>query len=118
MEISTVGLDLAKSIFQVHAVDVFGETVVRKTLRRAQVLPFFAKLPPCVIGIEACGTSHHWARELTKLGHEVRPMPPAYVKPCVKRGKTDAADTEAASVHLKYLSDNGSLGGIDDPENV
>ena len=95
MEISTVGLDLAKSIFQVHAVDVFGETVVRKTLRRAQVLPFFAKLPPCVIGIEACGTSHHWARELTKLGHEVRLMPPAYVKPCVKRGKTDAADTEA-----------------------
>ena len=68
MEISTIGLDLAKSIFQVHAVDASGEIVVRKALRRAQVLPFFAKLPPCLIGMEACGTSHHWARELTKLG--------------------------------------------------
>ena len=95
MEISTIGLDLAKSIFQVHAVDASGEIVVRKALRRAQVLPFFAKLPPCLIGMEACGTSHHWARELTKLGHEVRLMPPAYVKPYVKRGKTDAADAEA-----------------------
>src|SRR6187551_1969850 len=87
MEISTIGLDLAKSIFQVHAVDAAGEIVARKALRRAQVLPFFAKLPPCLIGMEACGTSHHWARELTKLGHEVRLMPPAYVKPYVKRGK-------------------------------
>ena len=95
MEISTIGLDLAKSIFQVHAVDAAGETVVRKALRRAQVLPFFAKLPPCLVGMEACGTSHHWARELAKLGHEVRLMPPAYVKPYVKRGKTDAADAEA-----------------------
>lgn len=95
MEISTIGLDLAKSIFQVHAVDASGEIVVRKALRRAQVLPFFAKLPPCLIGMEACGTSHHWARELTKLGHEVKLMPPAYVKPYVKRGKTDAADAEA-----------------------
>ena len=95
MEISTVGLDLAKSIFQVHAVDAAGETVVRKALRRAQVLPFFAKLPRCLIGMEACGTSHHWARELARLGHEVRLMPPAYVKPYVKRGKTDAADAEA-----------------------
>jgi transposase len=95
MEISTIGLDLAKSVFQVHAVDAAGKAVVRKALRRAQVLPFFAKLPPCRIGVEACGTSHHWARELTKLGHEVRLMPPAYVKPYVKRGKTDAADAEA-----------------------
>ena len=95
MEISTVGLDLAKSIFQVHAVDASGEIVVRKALRRAQVLPFFGKLPPCLIGMEACGTSHHWARELATLGHEVRLMPPAYVKPYVKRGKTDAADAEA-----------------------
>jgi transposase len=95
MEISTIGLDLAKSIFQVHAVDAAGTPVVRKALRRAQVLPFFAKLPSCVIGMEACGTSHHWARELAKLGHEVRLMPPAYVKPYVKRGKTDAADAEA-----------------------
>ena len=72
-----------------------GHVVVRKALRRAQVLPFFAKLPSCLVGMEACGTSHHWARELTKLGHEVRLMPPAYVKPYVKRGKTDAGDAEA-----------------------
>ena len=95
MEISTIGLDLAKSVFQVHAIDGAGEVVVRKTLRRAQVLPFFAKLPPCLVGMEACGTSHHWAREMIKLGHEVRLMPPAYVKPYVKRGKTDASDAEA-----------------------
>src|SRR5690606_24190927 len=86
---------LGQEHFQVHAVDAAGEPVVRKTLRRAQVLPFFAKLPPCLVGMEACGTSHHWARELTKAGHQVRLMPPAYVKPYVKRGKTDAADAEA-----------------------
>ena len=95
MQITTVGLDLAKSVFQVHAVDADGHVIIRKALRRAQVLPFFAKLPPCLVGMEACGTSHHWARELTKLDHEVRLMPPAYVKPYVKRGKTDAADAEA-----------------------
>jgi transposase len=95
MKITTIGLDLAKSIFQVHGVDAAGEVVVRKSLRRAQMPPFFAKLPSCLVGIEACGTSHHWARELIKLGHEVRLMPPAYVKPYVKRGKTDAADAEA-----------------------
>ncbi|MDP2779811.1 IS110 family transposase [Devosia sp.] len=90
-----MGLDLAKRVFQVHAVDASGDVVVRKALRRSQVLPFFTKLPPCLIGIEACGTSHHWARELTRLGHEVRMMPPAYVKPYVKRGKNDAVDAEA-----------------------
>jgi transposase len=95
MKITTIGLDLAKSIFQVHGIDETGQVVVRKSLRRAQMLPFFAKLPSCLVGIEACGTSHHWARELIKLGHEVRLMPPAYVKPYVKRGKTDAADAEA-----------------------
>ncbi|MDP3852503.1 IS110 family transposase [Phenylobacterium sp.] len=95
MEIITIGLDLAKSVFQVHAVDASGNVVVRKALRRAQVLPFFRITPPCLVGIEACGTSHHWARELRKLGHEVRLMPPAYVKPYVKRGKTDANDAEA-----------------------
>jgi len=95
MEITTVGLDLAKRVFQVHAVDASGKVVVRKALRRAQVLPFFTKVPPCLVGIEACGTSHHWARELIALGHEVRLMPPAYVKPYVKRGKNDAADAEA-----------------------
>jgi transposase len=95
MEISTIGLDLAKNVFQVHGINATGEVVVRKTLRRAQMLPFFEKLPPCLVGAEACGTSHHWARELTKLGHEVRLMPAAYVKPYVKRGKNDAADAEA-----------------------
>jgi transposase len=95
MEITTVGLDLAKHVFQVHAVDAEGRVVVRKALRRAQMRTFFEKLRPCLIGIEACGTSHYWARELIGLGHEVRLMPPAYVKPYVKRGKTDAADAEA-----------------------
>src|SRR6478672_8343171 len=95
MEIGTIGLDLAQSVFQVHAIDEAGEIGVRKALRRSQVLPFFAKLPRCLVGMEACGTSHHWARELTKLGHDVRLMPPAYVKPYVKRGKTDANDAEA-----------------------
>lgn len=95
MQISTIGLDLAKRVFQVHGIDAVGAVVARKSLRRAQVLPFFARLEPCLIGIEACGTSHHWARELIALGHEVRLMPPAYVKPYVKRGKTDASDAEA-----------------------
>ena len=95
MEVTTIGLDLAKSIFRVHGVDTTGEVVVRRPLRRAQMLPFFARLPSCLVGMEACGTSHYWARELIKLGHEVRLMPPAYVKPYVKRGKTDAADAEA-----------------------
>ena len=95
MNISTIGLDLAKNVFQVHAIDDAGEVIVRRSLRRRQVLPYFAKLEPCLIGMEACGTSHHWARELETLGHEVKLMPPAYVKPYVKRGKTDAADAEA-----------------------
>ena len=95
MDITTVGLDLAKNVFQVHAIDSTGGVVVRRSLRRAQVMPFFRKLSPCLIGMEACGTSHHWARELVGLGHEVRLMPPAYVKPYVKRGKTDAGDAEA-----------------------
>ncbi len=95
MQVTTVGLDLAKSVFQVHAVDAAGAVVVRKALRRSQLLAFFAKLPSCLVGMEACGTSHHWARELVRLGHTVKLMPPAYVKPYVKRGKTDAADAEA-----------------------
>ena len=95
MEITTIGLDVAKNVFQVHGIDAAGKVVVRKALRRAQLLPFFRKLPPCLVGIGACGTSHHWARELIGLGHEVRLMPPAYVKPYVKRGKNDAVDAEA-----------------------
>ena len=95
MDISTIGLDLAKTVFQVHGVDASGAVVIRKMLRRSQMQAFFAKLPPCLVGMEACGTSHYWARELIKLGHQVRLMPPAYVKPYVKRGKTDANDAEA-----------------------
>lgn len=94
-EITTVGLDLAKNVFQVHAVDVAGTVVIRRQVRRAQMLLFFSRLAPCLIGMEACAGAHYWARELTKLGHEVRLIPPSYVKPFVKRGKTDAADAEA-----------------------
>jgi transposase len=95
MEITTIGLDLAKNVFQVHAVNGASEVVVKKTLRRVQMRRFFEQLDPCLVGIEACGTSHYWAREITRLGHEVRLMPPAYVKPYVKRGKSDASDAEA-----------------------
>ncbi|NNE85800.1 MAG: IS110 family transposase [Alphaproteobacteria bacterium] len=95
MKTTTVGLDLAKNVFQVHSVDEAGEVIVRRALRRRQVMPFFAGLEPCLIGMEACGTSHYWARELSALGHSVKLMPPAYVKPYVKRGKTDAGDAEA-----------------------
>ncbi len=91
----TIGLDIAKSVFQVHGVDRNGVVVVRRQVRRTQLLSFFAKLPACLVGIEACATAHHWARELTKLGHQVRLMPPSYVKPYVKRQKNDAADAEA-----------------------
>ena len=94
-EVSTIGLDLAKNVFQVHGVDGLGETVIRRQIRRRQVLPLFKKLPPCLVGIEACATSHYWARELDALGHEVRIMPANYVKPYVKRNKNDAADAEA-----------------------
>ena len=93
--ITIVGLDIAKSVFQVHGVDAQGEVVVRRQVRRARVLTFFQKLPACLVGIEACASSHHWARELQALGHTVRLMPPAYVKPYVKRQKNDAADAEA-----------------------
>ena len=95
MEITTIGLDIAKRVFQAHGVDASGKAVLRRKLQRAEVLAFFEGLPPCLIGIEACGTAHHWAREIGALGHEVRLMPASYVKPYVKRGKTDAADAEA-----------------------
>jgi transposase len=93
--ITTIGLDIAKSIFQVHGVDAEGNVIVRRQLKRRYVLTFFQRLPPCLIGIEACASSHHWSRELQALGHEVRLMPPAYVKPYVKRHKNDATDAEA-----------------------
>jgi transposase len=94
-KVTTIGLDLAKSVFQIHGVDEAGQVVLRKRLRRAQALAFFVKLPSCLIGMEACASAHHWARELAALGHEVRLMPPKYVKPYVKRQKNDAADAEA-----------------------
>ena len=95
MQISTIGLDLAKNVFQVHGVDAAGKTVITRQLRRGQVLTFFAKLSPCLVGMEACATGHHWARELAKLGHTARLMPPSYVKGYVKRSKNDAADAAA-----------------------
>ena len=95
MQITTIGLDIAKSVFQMHGIDAAGEVLLRRRLTRARVLPFFAKLGRCLIGIEACATSHYWARELRKLGHDVRLMPPSYVKPYVKRQKNDTADAEA-----------------------
>ena len=94
-EITTVGLDLAKNWFQVHGADAAGRPVLRRKLARSKVLEFLANLPPCSVGMEACGSAHHWARELIKPGHEVRLMPPQYVKPYVKANKHDAADAEA-----------------------
>ena len=93
--ITTIGLDIAKSVFQVHGVDAVGQVVIRRQLKRRYVLAFFQKLPSCLIGMEACASAHHWSRELQALGHTVRLMPPAYVKPYVKRHKNDATDAEA-----------------------
>ena len=94
-QIQTIGVDLAKNVFQVHGVDENHEVVLVKQLRRNQVIPFFEKLEPCLVGIEACATAHHWARELMKLGHDVRLIPPVYVKAYVKWSKNDAADAAA-----------------------
>lgn len=95
MQTSTIGIDLAKSAFQVHGIDATGKVSISRQLRRGQLIDFFRKLPPCLIGMEACATAHHWARELTKLGHAVRLMPASYVKAYVKRSKNDAADAAA-----------------------
>ena len=96
-QITTIGLDLAKQVFQVHAADADGVPIFTRKLRRAEVLRFFEKTPACLVGMEACGSAHYWAREIRGLGHEVRLIPPVYVKPFVKRGKTDAANAEAIS---------------------
>ena len=96
-QITTIGLDLAKQVFQIHGADAEGAPIFNRKLRRAEVLRFFEKQPACLVGLEACGSSHYWAREIAALGHEVRVIPPAYVRPFVKRGKTDAADAEAIS---------------------
>src|SRR5919205_950133 len=93
--VTTIGLDIAKSVFQVHGIDAEGKVIIRRRLKRRYVLAFFQKLPSCLVGLEACASSHYWSRELKALGHTVRLMPPAYVKPYVKRGKNDAADAEA-----------------------
>ena len=95
MNITRIGIDLAKHVFQLHGVDRTGKVLVRKQLRRAQMLAYFSKLPPCLIGMEACGGAHYWTRELSKLGHDVRMMAAQFVKPYVKSGKNDANDAEA-----------------------
>jgi transposase len=119
MQITTIGLDIAKNVFQVHGIDAAEKVVLKKQLRRGQVLKFFASLPPCLVGMEACATAHYWARELTKLGHEVRLMPAKDVKAYVKRNKNDAADAEAICeavrrptmrfVHAKSAEQQGRL---------
>src|SRR4026207_189521 len=93
-EVTTIGLDLAKHVFQVHGVDAEGATVLRQQLRRAPALAFFSRLPPCLVGLEACATAHYWGRELRALGHEVRLMPPAYVTAYARRKKHDAAEAD------------------------
>ena len=108
MEINIVGLDLAKRIFQVHAVDAAGHVALRQKLQRSEVEAFFARLPPCLVGLEACSTAHHWARTIRRYGHDVRLVPPAYVKPYVRRGKTDAADAAAiceavSRPHMRFV---------------
>src|SRR5436190_4793480 len=95
MQVTTIGLDVAKRVFQIHGVEAAGAVVIRRKLRRSELLQFFAHLAPCLVGIEACATAHFWARELGAFGHQVRLVPPSYVKAYLKRGKNDAADAEA-----------------------
>lgn len=102
-KVTAVGLDLAKTVFQVHGADEDGRAVMRKTLRRGQVAEFFSQLPACVVGMEACGSSRHWARKFREMGHEVWLIAPQYVKPYVKTNKTDAADAEAICEAMQRL---------------
>ena len=108
MKVTTVGIDLAKNVFQLHGVNEFGKTVIKKQLRRDQMAEFFVNLPACLIGMEACGSAHHWARKLQGFGHTVKLMAPQFVKPYVKTNKNDAADAEAiceavARPNMRYV---------------
>src|SRR6476659_453313 len=106
-KVSTIGLDIAKSVFQVHGVDAAGAVLIRKRISRAKVLEYFGELPPCLVGIEACPSAHHWGRELQGLGHTVRLIPPSYVKAYLKRGKHDANDA------VRSDQDEGAADGLD-----
>ena len=116
MQVTTIGLDIAKNVFQVHAIDTAEKVVVGKQLRRSQVVEFFKALPACLVGMEACATAHYWARELTKLGHQVRLMPAKDVKAYVKRGKNDAADAEVIceAVRRQQRSPKANSGSLPD----
>jgi transposase len=120
MQAITIGLDIAKSVFQVHGIDAEGQVVIRRKLKRRYVLAFFEKLAPSLIGIEACASSHHWSRQLQALGHTVRLMPPAYVKPYVKRQKNDATDAEAIceAVNAALVYSTADLGDQCDPSSL
>ena len=116
MEITTIGLDMAKSVFQLHAVDAEGTVVWRKKVRRGALLETLAQVPACLIGMEACATAHYWAREISALGHEVRLMPPAYVKAYLRRQKNDAADAEAIDRGLEQIAaEYADTGVAEDP---
>ena len=112
-EVSTIGLDIAKSVFQVHGIDGAGAVVIRKRISRAKMVEFFANLPPCLVGIEACPTAHHWGRELQALGHTVKLMPPSYVKAYLKRSKNDANDAAAICEAVTQLLRIGNVGRRD-----
>ena len=123
MQATTIGLALAKHVFQVHRVDATGHVVIRRRLRRGQLIGFFAGLAPCLVGMEACATAHFWARELAALGHRVRLMPAQYVRAYVKRGKNDAADAAAIceavtrpSMRFVPINPDSPDGRVDSPE--